>query len=48
MFMLILVSFFKTVIEAMNYGGVAELWGSNCTNAEWLIKTGLSIRMHEI
>jgi len=41
-------SFFKTVIEAMDYGGVAWLWGSNCINAEWLIKTGLSIRMSEI
>jgi len=41
-------SFFKTVIEAMDYGGVTELWGSNCINAEWLIKTGLSTRLVEI
>jgi len=41
-------SFFKTVIEAMDYGGVAKLWGSNCINAELLIKTGLSMRLREI
>jgi len=41
-------SFFKTVIEAMNYGEVAGLWGSNCINAELLIKTGLSMRLGEI
>ena len=53
--MLILVfflSFFKIVIEAMDYGEVAGLWGSNCINAELLIelliKTGLSIRLGEI
>ena len=50
MFMVILgfFSFFKTVIEAMDYGEVAGLWGSSCINAELLIKTGLSMRLGEI
>jgi len=49
MFMLIIFfSFFKTVIETMDYGGVAGLWGSNCINAELLIKTCLSMRLREI
>jgi len=50
-FMLILVfffSFFKIVIEVMDYGEVVGLWGSNCINAELLIKTGLSTRLGEI
>jgi len=32
----------------MDYGEVDGLWGSNCINAELLIKTGLSMRLHEI
>jgi len=49
--MLILVcsfSFLKTVIEAKDYEGVAGLWGSNCINAELLIKTGLSTKVVKI
>jgi len=50
MFMLILFffSFFKTVIEAMDYEEVPRLWGSNCINAKLLIKTGLTMRLGEI
>jgi len=36
------------MIEAMDYGEVAGLWGSNCINAELLIKTSLSTRLGEI
>ena len=43
MLILVCFSFFKTVIKAKDYEGVAGLWGSNCINAELLIKTGLSI-----
>jgi len=44
----IFFSFFKTIIEAMDYGEVAGLWGSNCINTKLLIKTGLSMRLGEI
>jgi len=45
MLILVCFSFFKTVIEAKDYEGVAGLWGSNCINAELLIKTGLSTKV---
>jgi len=48
MFMLIFFSFFKTVIEVMDYGEGAGLWGSSSINEELLIKTGLSTRLGEI
>ena len=48
MLILVCFSFFKTVIEAKDYEEVAGLWGSNCINAELLIKTGLSTKIVKI